>query len=872
MNRKTIIILSTLFFVISALPLLSQTQFFVSPTGSPGGDGSIANPWDLATALKHPASVLPGDTIWLRGGTYGTGGGLQFISTLKGTSAQPIIVRQYAGERAIIDGGIYATGGYIWYWGFEITNSSTVRTGPTTVRAPGLFFASNAPGNKAINMVIHDTGHPAIQFNNQSDQGEVYGCILWGAGIYDPTIGSGTTPVVRGDGIYSQNDTGSTYITDNITFWNFTVGAKAYGEGGKARGFKVRGNISFENGDRGLFFATNSSDPTNVVDGLAVTDNAVYQTVYGRKTLQVGYKGVNKDAVITDNYLVGGDSGTTAAFFVNQFQNVTLLRNTSVGMTAGKGSIAEIQPVAGATVTWDQNAYAGGWSTPFYYYFPSQGINTYQALSGWQAKTGFDSNSTYSASLPTGLKVIVRPNKYEPDRVNIAIFNWNLLSTVAVDVSSAVSVGTSYEIRDVENYFGSPVLTGIYDGSPIQIPMNLGTVTPLVGAVTHMPNIVHTAPRFGAFVLIPTSAKKAATPAISPNGGSFSSPVTVSLTASMSGASIFYTKDGSIPTANSTKYGGPFTLGSNTTIKAIAVKSGLQDSDVATASFTIKSADITLPAISGVSATSLTNNSAVIGWTTDEPADTQVEYGTTTAYGLLTPVNTATSTVHSIALVALNASTVYNYRVRSKDAAGNLAVSPNLTFKTAASVDNTPPVISAATATGATTSLAVTWNTNESSTSEVLYGTSAALGSTTGEVGTFVTNHRMTVGGLKANTTYYWSVRSKDPNGNRATSSTATVSTGGDTTPPKLSSIIAHPDITSATITFASSEGARCYVRYGRTPSYGGVTVANANLQTTFAIPITGLQPRTFYNFQIHCEDAALNAMNQPNRSFTTKF
>src|SRR5689334_17648608 len=76
-------------------------DFFVSPTGSARGDGSIGNPWDLQTALNGPAAVHPGDTIWLRGGTYrGT-----FASNLNGTSSAPIQVRQYAGERATLDGG-----------------------------------------------------------------------------------------------------------------------------------------------------------------------------------------------------------------------------------------------------------------------------------------------------------------------------------------------------------------------------------------------------------------------------------------------------------------------------------------------------------------------------------------------------------------------------------------------------------------------------------------------------------------------------------------------------------------------------------------------------------------------------------------------
>ncbi len=77
------------------------TDFYVSPTASASGTGSIGNPWKLQTALNQPSAVKPGDTIWLRGGTYT---GAPFTSYLNGTSANPIIVRQYPGERARIDG------------------------------------------------------------------------------------------------------------------------------------------------------------------------------------------------------------------------------------------------------------------------------------------------------------------------------------------------------------------------------------------------------------------------------------------------------------------------------------------------------------------------------------------------------------------------------------------------------------------------------------------------------------------------------------------------------------------------------------------------------------------------------------------------
>ncbi len=62
-----------------------------------------------------------------------------------------------------------------------------------------------------------------------------------------------------------------------------------------------------------------------------------------------------------------------------------------------------------------------------------------------------------------------------------------------------------------------------------------------------------------------------------------------------------------------------------------------------------------------------------------------MEYGTTTAYGQSAPAtpNPALVTTHSQALSGLTAGTVYHYRVKSRDAAGNLAVSGDFTFTTA---------------------------------------------------------------------------------------------------------------------------------------------------------------------------------------------
>jgi hypothetical protein len=46
--------------------------------------------------------------------------------------------------------------------------------------------------------------------------------------------------------------------------------------------------------------------------------------------------------------------------------------------------------------------------------------------------------------------------------------------------------------------------------------------------------------------------------------------------------------------------------------------------------------------VAGVSVSGVTANTATINWTTDEAADSQVEYGRTAAYGSVSPLDGAT--------------------------------------------------------------------------------------------------------------------------------------------------------------------------------------------------------------------------------------
>src|SRR5574344_1746488 len=94
-------------------------------------------------------------------------------------------------------------------------------------------------------------------------------------------------------------------------------------------------------------------------------------------------------------------------------------------------------------------------------------------------------------------------------------------------------------------------------------------------------------------VMPPVSGKQTvATPAFSVASGAVDSGTRVTITCSTEGAKIYYTTDGSDPTASSTAYTAAISVTRPMTLKVIAVKDGMNNSAVASASYTISSGNI----------------------------------------------------------------------------------------------------------------------------------------------------------------------------------------------------------------------------------------------------------------------------------------
>jgi len=227
---------------------------------------------------------------------------------------------------------------------------------------------------------------------------------------------------------------------------------------------------------------------------------------------------------------------------------------------------------------------------------------------------------------------------------------------------------------------------------------------------------------------------------------------------------------------------------------------GVESSYSQEVSKTLPSSDTTPPVISGVYAGNITTSSATISWITDEPSDTQVQYGMTSSLGQKAPLDTNLTLNHNQSITGLASGTLYYYRVVSKDDSGNQSVSSTKTFTTLESQgDTTPPQISNVQAINITSSsVTITWTTNEDSTSQVEYGTTQTYGNLSPLDSVLRTAHSVAIDGLDGSTTYDFRVISRDASNNESVSNNFVFTTSN--IPPSITSFSA--DVSAGIISF----------------------------------------------------------------------
>ena len=288
------------------------------------------------------------------------------------------------------------------------------------------------------------------------------------------------------------------------------------------------------------------------------------------------------------------------------------------------------------------------------------------------------------------------------------------------------------------------------------------------------------------------------------------------------------------------------------------------------------------PVISSVATSSVTTSGATITWTTDKASDSVVEYITTNndVYTNAPSQGKAESvTSHSVALTGLTASTTYYFRVKSTDSDANTGTGAGSNFTT-----NSGPTITFVKATGETVTeetATITWTTDLSSDSKVVYSTSDDLSNPiTVASTTMATSHEIVVNGLTLNSTYYYYLQSTDSEGNIATDNNSgsywPLSTSADTTDPSIVDYSVVTSTSTATITWETDELSTSQVIYDTTSNYGTDASLDSgpDENTTYTIEhsvvLTGLTADTDYSFSMISKDASNNDVESSVLTFAT--
>src|SRR3989454_1279721 len=268
--------------------------------------------------------------------------------------------------------------------------------------------------------------------------------------------------------------------------------------------------------------------------------------------------------------------------------------------------------------------------------------------------------------------------------------------------------------------------------------------------------------------------------------------------------------------------------------------------------------DNTPPLISTVSASSISSSGATITWVTNEASDSQVDYGLTTAYGSSTPLNASLLTAHAMTLTGLLATTTYHYRVKSRDAAGNLATSADFTLMTL--IDTTPPTVSMTAPTaGATVAGTITVSATASDNVGVV-GVQFQLDGTNLGAEVMTAPYAVSwITTLAANGSHTLRAVARDAAGNTATSSGVTVTVSNaapDITPPSVPTNLSASAVSSSQINLSWTASTDNVGVSGYQIYRGASQIATTSL-TSYSD--TGLSPATTYSYTVAAYDAAGN-------------
>jgi len=552
-HAKAALQLCSLALLLSPLAASAANFWFASTTGLSGNTGAIGSPWDLQTALNKTATILPGDTLYLRGGIYthapqSTGPGNEgyiFEVTLTGTAANRITIRSYTGESARLDGGIVAAvlndgyghavarptllvggdgrigtststtiGAYITVQDLEFFCSSAQTRLSFQDDAHGSFplditrstgVVAQGKGTRIINCVFHDLATGIESFSSVSMDHEYYGNVLFNNGWQGSPHAHGHNFYLQGPVIVTPTNV-IKLVKRNYSGPSYDKGVQAYGTGTSYEGhYHFLENVWLGSGATShggvLLGMRNGIGANRIMDSQFINN-------YGYNADLSLY--FQQDAIAYQDCLAYGNYFYKVFLQFSSWQTLTFTNNY-IFNSAPIVKVASLATNAVAAILpWDfnRNFY---WINPGT--APSIATNVWvieglapMTFTSWKSRTGYDANSIVSHTLPTTNNVIVQNNAYDVDRAQVAAYNWSGGTNISINVVPlGWATGDAVTIRNLQNYYGDVFNATVSATRTLNLDMRAASHSVAIPFGDSAALSATSFPEFGAFLLRRTS-------------------------------------------------------------------------------------------------------------------------------------------------------------------------------------------------------------------------------------------------------------------------------------------------------------------------------------------------------------------------------
>ena len=294
-------------------------------------------------------------------------------------------------------------------------------------------------------------------------------------------------------------------------------------------------------------------------------------TVSETKTIKaIAIKGSDNSSVATATYTINLPLATMDAIFAAA---------TTAGSTATDVTINfQNWVVSGAK---GSTAYVTDGTKGFIIYYSGHGFTAGDILSG---------SASFKLKLYNGAAEVTAKNSGEVTITKGGTATLNTLDATGISELSGINTGSlikinGYASQESSKYYVAGVQLYTTLSSEFTYP-TAGNEYNCTGVYVQYNSTKEIMPRSAADVEEITEEGAPEAPTFSPAAGTYTAVQSVELSCATDGAAIYYTTDGSVPTASSTPYSSAISVGEDMTIKAIAIKND-KSSSLATAAYTI---------------------------------------------------------------------------------------------------------------------------------------------------------------------------------------------------------------------------------------------------------------------------------------------